>query len=201
MRSINKLSLIGLLLLPFCLDTGKSFAGSLADRRKPPVFDYSYRRLGFGGYIGMGVASSGGGVGFEFGATTKIGLWKGLMLEPGFNMYIRSGLWAIALAPAPQWIFRFRKVKIHPYVGFGPGLYIVGRSAENDLSDIYGNYWNLFDQNTGAGTSVKFGLHWTWGAELALTRNISLYNDYKFILAFQEADLFSLTFGMVYYLK
>lgn len=194
------LTLIAGVIMTATVVAGGALAGSPADRSTSRLFDYSHRGLGLGGYIGLGVASQGGGAGFQFGVTSKIRMWQGIMLDPGFHMYVRSGVWAIALQPAPQWIFRFRKSKVHPYAGFGPAIYIVHHSNQNaglDFDDFFG-FNDPFDRG---GTGVKFGLHWTWGAELALTPNISLYNDYKFHLVFEEADLFSLTFGMYYYLN
>lgn len=157
-------------------------------------FDYTGRNLGVGGHIGLGVATSDVGAGFSFGGSAKIQVWEGIYMDPGFNWWIKSGAWAISVQPAPQVIFRFRDFMVHPYAGLGPAFHIT-HVGGGDTYDVWGN------RIEGNGdTNVKFGLHWTFGAEFALNERISLFNDYKFHLIFDSPDLFNIVVGAMFYL-
>ena len=162
------------------------------------VFDYSGRRLGLGGYAGLGVATSDVGAGFQFGVTAKVKIWQGIQLDPGFNMFVRSGYWDMVLAPAPQYIFRLRRFPIHPYAGFGPALHIWHAGGSTTTYDYY---TGGFYRTSYSETEVKFGLHWTVGAEWAINERVSLYNDYKFHLVFDAPDLFTMVVGVYYFIK
>jgi len=171
-----------------------------ADAAGKKLFDYQGRKIGAGGYLGLGVVSQEVGATFQFGARAKINLWRGINLDPGFNMYIKKGGWDITFSPAPQYIFRFAKVIVHPYAGFGPALHIFHVPGEETREwDPWTGQWVT---KKGKGeTGVRFGLHWTWGVEIALTPEISLYNDYRFHLVFEAPDIFSLTVGIYYFFK
>jgi len=161
------------------------------------TFDYSGRGIGVGGHIGLGVATSDVGAGFSFGSTTKIHIWEGLYMDPGFNWWIKSGFWALSIQPAPQVMFRFRKFVVHPYAGLGPAFHITHASGGGEQVNPYTGQKIKFKGDSS--TDVKFGIHWTFGAEFALNETISLYNDYKFHLIFDSPDLFNIVCGCIFY--
>ena len=187
---------VGFILLVTILITAVVLpTDSFAQKRQ--TFDYSSKKLGFGGFIGLGVATSNVGAGFSFGGSSKIQAWQGIYLDPGFNWYIKSGAWMLSFAPAPQYMFRFKDFIMHPYAGFGPAFHIVHASGGGgEKVWIPGRGWV-----EPGDTSVKFGLHWTFGTEIVLNEKISLYNDYKFHLIFDSPDLFNITAGAIFYIK
>jgi hypothetical protein len=179
-------------------------------------FDNTGRKLGIGAQAGLGVATSNVGAGFLVGADFKVKAWQGMYLDPTATFFIKSGSWALSIMPAPQYIFRFKKVMVHPYVGMGPAFHIAhvggGGNDIDDWGDLFGSVAGVtnpalisavaaddFDGDGGGDTSVKFGIHWTFGAELAVTPNVSIYNDYKFHLIFDSPDVFAITAGCLFW--
>jgi hypothetical protein len=152
-------------------------AQSMAQSR---MWDYSGQKLGVGGDLGLGVASSNVGVGFQWGVNTKFKILRdyGFYITPGFMMYVKSGAWQMTITPAPIYQFRFRKFPVHPYAGLCPNFHIT---------------------HAGNQTNARMGIHWNWGAEWLITPEIGLYNDYKFQLVFKSPDVFTITAGMTYY--
>jgi hypothetical protein len=147
--------------------------------QRSQVWDYSGQGLGIGGNMGLGVASAKVGVGFQFGFSSKIKIYRGLYLDPGWHMFVKSGAWMMTFCPAPQYIFRFRDFPLHPYGGFGPTFNIAHGANE---------------------TKARMGLHWTVGAEWLITEQIAVYQEDRFHLVFKSPDVFTITAGMYYYL-
>ncbi|MFH1688529.1 MAG: outer membrane beta-barrel protein [bacterium] len=166
--------LIGALCLP-----------AVVAAQKAKTFDYSKNNFGIGGDMGLGIASSSVGAGFQWGASVKLGLHKGFFLEPGFHMYVKSGGWDMCFDPAPRYVLRFAKFPIHPYAGFGPALHIQHATIDNK-----------------GATKGRVGLQWGWGGEWVINKQFSVFNDYKYqlILGTPAPDIFTITVGAYFYL-
>lgn len=175
-RSSFALFAVALLLAAVLLPADASAQRTVRSR----TFDYSGQRFGFGGDLGLGVASSKVGVGFQWGVNTRYRILKnyGFYIVPGFMMYVKSGAWQMTITPAPVYQFRFRKFPVHPYAGLCPNFHIT---------------------HAGNQTKARMGIHWNFGAEWLVTPEIGLYNDYKFQLVFKSPDVFTITAGMTYY--
>ncbi len=167
-------AMLALIVLLLPCDTSAQQTG------RSRTWDYSGQRFGLGGDLGLGVASSNVGVGFQWGVNTKYKVLKdyGFYIVPGFMMYVKSGAWQMTITPAPVYQFRFRKFPVHPYAGLCPNFHIT---------------------HGGNQTKARMGIHWNFGAEWLITPEIGLYNDYKFQLIFKSPDVFTITAGMTYY--
>lgn len=182
------------------------------------ALDYTGRNVGIGGSFGLGIKSQGIGAGFQFGIASKIKLVAGLNLDLNANLYVRSGALDFQVAPSLQYIFRFAKAPIHPYVGFGPALHVVNQKKTDNYNDPYynpydepyGDGWKMsklsfngesseFEPGSDKGTKAKIGLQFITGAEFPVSSVISIYNDYRYHLIFGSADNFTIGGGILFY--
>ncbi len=170
------------------------------------TFDFKGRSFGFGGTVGLGVASQKLGAGFHFGLTTRTKLYRGLNMGGDVSMYIKSGAWDINFAFTPQYVFRIKNSIVHPYVGFGPSLHIVHRGEASQPEPD--PWWDeglyklsgIFDEESPTSSSgARFGFQPNIGLELTATRSLSVYLDFKYFCVINAPDAVAITTGVLFY--